>query len=196
MIIDIQPNMPTIVPMLDNEALTKKWRMLHESMLQNIVREGRYVPDYEKNCAQRCWHGTTLVGCSVLCCGPCCIWDTACGTCYACCGCAGRFGLFFNCFAQSCDEMMRDKNMVIGDMLRENKTRLYAGDVRAMCRRYIAEYDVQLSAKTANGARAANCIREKLTDIIRLYSPSIRHVLLRDNGDMDRLRNIVEKDWF
>lgn len=165
---------------IDNE-----WRAHYEGILENIKKNGRFIPAYKHSKPKRVWSIFNFAVCSATCCAPCCIYDILCCSTEKCCGqpCCpyGMYCLFGHTIVSN----IYERNNRIRPHTKFDISRETVVDV---CKKYLIEFDMCLIQRTAKAACVANEIREYLVFIIREY---LDHPTLTDNGDINKLRVLI-----
>jgi hypothetical protein len=181
-----QEEMPAIHPLPQDKSLDAEWRACYEGMLDNIKEHGYYKPQYK--------HGKLMRGCNLMCCGlcsvttclPCCIWDTVCFSSHVCCRKACCWGLYCICAKVSFDNIYEQKHKVRPHI----KALISKSVIQDVCKKYLIEFDCCVAARNPRQARTANGIRAHLVEILKQYHAPY----LEDDGNIDKLRNMVYKE--
>ena len=171
------------------------WTEFYKAQLDEIVRTGKVSPAYVRSLPSRAYYCATLTCCSATCCLPCCMCDTACVVSQALTGKSCCWGLFSKFLEGAISDMMKDSKKEAKDAFVKNRNKLNHAATQDMCKQYLIEFDVQVAKRTPASAKVANEIRVQLHRMIVSYSPRISHMLLRDDGDIDKLRTAVYAEW-
>jgi hypothetical protein len=171
-----------------------RWKEIHMQILQDIIHFGCIKPQYKASTCKRCWNiGSTAVCCTTIC-SSCLVWDCFC--CMASVICLRsnpcRWGCTFRAIARVCDETYEDEREV--QLKKFNWKNVSYKALREVCVAYLAEFDQQVSYKNAAGGKRANIIREKLFEMLRKYTPALKYCTLKDNGDIQVVRNIIDTE--
>lgn len=173
----------------DNEL---QWKNALQSMLYDIQCYGDVKPQYKISTPRRFWNVVSTTVCCTTVCGTCLMWDCICCTASLCCFKKNPFkwGCAFKGIAQVCDETFADQR---NEVLKNTKPRHISCDaMMTVCNEYLTAFDTYVNEKNAKSAKKANIIREKLFDILRVYTPNFRYISLHDDGDIDLIRQIVK----
>lgn len=91
--------------------------------------------------------------------------------------------------AATCNDIYEDIRMK--DLSNIKMTDLTKSVIMRVILKYLQAFDACIAEKTETGARRANIIRGELVNIISHYGPGAKYVMLRDDGDMSKLREII-----
>ena len=176
------------IPTAINEASTR-WQKYQMEKLNEVMKEGEVKKKYKWNLFCRAYRVTTISLCAATCCAPFLLYDTLCCCVNICC-CGGKskaiYGCGFSCIKESCDEAFEDKRE---KEVAECGTRIDPVIYTSVCSAYMAAFD---SCISMGKAREANIIRGNLVPLMKRYAPDLQCIMLRDDGDIEKLRNIIK----
>lgn len=179
----------------ERELLTKDWVEFYDSLLEELITHGKVRPAYVRSLPNRAWYVISLTCCSATCCMPCCIWDSMCAITQLFC----RVSCCWGCFCKFCDsaysDIMKDIKKDKVEAFGKIRSKLDVKETQAMCLKYLAAFDEHAAKKTPEAARVANVLREQLVDIVSMYSPNFAHFLIKDDGNILRLRYAIICEW-
>lgn len=180
--------MTKIVPRkTDAKVNTSIWQKHYLDMLQEVKSKGSVQSKYKFNAPCRVYGvlGTTTI--SLTCCLPCLIWDASCA-CFSMCVDKNpfRFGCAIEFIDDSCTNTFQDTRET--DLKAIGKV-IDPGVFTDVCIAYMDAFDACLSEKKA---REANIIRGLLVNIIKSYSPRFQDIFIKDDGNLDKLRGIIQ----
>lgn len=168
-----------------NYKYDAEWRVHYEGILDNILKNTVYKPEMHYSAPKRAWYICNFFACSVVCCAPCCAYDTACCISERVCGAACcPYGMYCLLGKTIVDDIYKEKNKIAPHTTLD----VSPETVRDVCKKYIIEFDLCVAKRTARDACTANSIREMLVSILQRY---LRQWNLTDDGDICKLRKIV-----
>lgn len=169
------------------------WTNAYDEMLKEVIATGSVQPKYKMGCARRTYNVVSTTICCSTVCSACLAWDCVCCCLGACCKSNPfRWGCAFKTIAKVCDDTFQDTRH---EKLAEIKSRHITYDtLKSMSLKYIHAFDQQVALKTVASAKRANIIREMTFQMLRQYAPGFKYIGLYDDGNIERLRKIVEKE--
>lgn len=173
-----------IAPLKSIEDWNKDWIKWHLQLLSLILETGKCNPEPVYSCPKKAWFIFTLTACTSSCCLPCCLWDTSCLLFECIHKHKFRYGCYLQCLVSSCEELHKTKKQEWSMYAFKPASHSCVIDV---CKQYLIEFDCCVSKKTIQDAKKANIIREVVVNILQNNGYSA----LVDDGDIDKLRNIV-----
>jgi len=174
-----------------SKSIPEIWERHHIDMLNEVLNSGKKQVKYKNSTASRIFGVCTITSCSMTCCAPCIIWDCMC-CCVSICMKKNPFkwGIGFDFVTNSCKNTFEDTRTSVLDEIKLKH--LNKDLVISVLKMYLEKYDECLASKTVDGARKANIIRVMIVTIIRKYSPGFEYMMLRDDGDILKIREIIK----
>lgn len=179
-------NSQAISPYFEKESV---WKSIHLERLREIVHQGRIQPKYKHKPGRRFWNVISTAVCIPTCCLPCVAWDTACCCMSVCCDHPFKWGCTCTAVSEVCNESFKDTRDVQLTAITSEDISIFV--MQHVCTEYLRAFDHQVALRTVDSARKANIIRSELFAIIRKYTPGFKYITLRDDGDINKVRNIV-----
>lgn len=175
----------------DNEK-NKTWKQIHTEFLDEIVAHAHIKKHYKMSAPRRIWNVVSTALCCSTVCSPCLAWDCVCCTLSLCCKSNPcRWGIAFESVGRLCEDTFVDTRM---EKLKNIKSKdITCQSMQSICAAYLSAFDAQLALKTVEGAKRANIIREKLVRIISIYGPGFKYALMKDDGNIDNLRQTINE---
>ncbi len=167
------------------------WEKHYMDMLNEVLSSGKKQIKYKHSTITRIFNVCAITSCSMTCCAPCIMWDCMC-CCVSFCMKKNPFkwGVGFDFISNSCKDTFEDKRESV---LNGIKLKHLTKDlVMKVLRIYLEKYDTCLAMNTIDGARKANIIRVMMVYIIRKYSPGFEYMMLKDDGDILKIRDIIK----
>lgn len=180
-----------VVPGISQKAVI--WKELFTTILKEIVSGQGIVKKYKRGVGARIGAVVMTGCCMVTCCSPCILWDCLC-CCMTACICKAnpfKWGMGFKFVEESCNDTFYDERKEI--MKQVGARDLPKHVFMAVIDAYMAEFDKLVAMKEANAAKKANQIRSMMVYIIANYSPGYKYMNLRDDGDVDKIREIIKE---
>jgi len=177
-----------------NDSITA-WKTIHIKMIEDVKTHGKVMKDYKNGPCERACSIFTIFGCSVTCCLPCLTWDMLCCTLDNCCCKSGgnpfSYGTGVKFIDSACTQAFADNQA--DNLAKVNNLSFmeYPKEVHNVCVAYLAAIDEGLALKTVQGAKVANILRKMLVDVIRESHLKFEYICLIDNGDLVKVRRIV-----
>lgn len=171
------------------------WKSTHLKMIEDVKTHGKVIKDYAHGPCERACSTLTIFGCTITCCLPCLTWDMLCCTLDNCCCKSGSnpfsYGTGVKFIDTSCTQAHADKQADKLATVDRACFMRYPREVHNICVAYLAAIDEGLALKTVQGAKRANILRKMLVDVIRDTHLKIEYICLIDNGDLEKVRRIV-----
>ena len=174
-----------------NYEISKQWKEAQLQIIEELKAYGKQKPQYKIGMPRRIWNVLSTGLCCGTVCLPCVAWDCVC----CCCSllCAGsnpfKWGCTFKAIDDACTTTFEDKRTMF--LLGVKSNTLDVDVFAEVCNAYVAAYDQEMERKTTQGAMRANIIRERAFHTVAVYSPLFKYSLIRDDGNIDRIRQIA-----
>lgn len=178
---------PTNTP---SKSIPEIWEAHYMDMLNEVLASGKTQKKYKNSTVKRVLSVFSITGCSLTFCSPCIFWDCMC-CCVSVCMKNNPFkwGAGFEFVSKSCEDTFEDTR--VKDLNEIKLKNLNKTVIMNVLRTYLQKFDECIATKTVEGSRKANILRAIMVDIIRKYSPGFEYMMLRDDGDTLKLREII-----
>ena len=168
-------------------SVSETWRQIYMDKLDDVLTSGDAKPKYKNNKCQRAYNVIVITCCATTICVPIIVYDSLC-CCLSlfCHKNPFRSGCSFEYIVDSCDKTFEDQHKTVLTACKKNIDPVVFA---RMCQIYLGAFDRCLVEKKA---KEANIIRGLLVEIIRGSAPGFACMYLQDDGDVNKLRRIVE----
>jgi len=165
---------------------SEAWKKVCIEMLQEIEKDGKISPKYTHSCPHRCCSFLQCSGCFIVCCTPCFVWDALCCSLSVFCKNPFKYGTSCKYIDESLTTIFQDER---NDALKNIRSSdLDPKTVAEVFESYMKAFDSHLAT---NAPKKANICRATLVKLIRDYYPNRTHIMLKDDGNVQNIRNIV-----
>lgn len=178
----------------NNCDINEIWKRIFLERLDNVVKFAKVKPKYKLSAFRRAYNMLSTCLCCITCCSPCLAWDCCCGCFNIVCKHPFRYGCTCKVIAKTIDDTYEDTYEKYLSNLKSKD--IDYTTMHSVCIEYIKSFDALISEKSVEASRKANIIREMLVYIIARYSPGFKYMMLKDSGNMDELRNIVNNELY
>ena len=180
-----------VVPGISQKAVV--WKEMFMAILKEILGGQGIVKKYKHGLGARIGAVVMTGLCATTCCSPCVLWDCLC-CCLTACVCKKNpfnWGTGFKFIEESCNETFYDER-------KETMKQIGARDLpkhvfMSVIDAYMMEFDKLVAMREAGAAKKANQIRAMAVHIIANYSPGYKYMNLKDDGNVEKLREIIKE---
>lgn len=169
-----------------------KWKRYYLEILDEVFKSAEIKKKYKHSLCSRIFYTImTPIGAAV-CCGPCIAWDCACCCLSLCCKNPFKYGAGIKCVSDSCDAIYEDERVKWIEDFRKRILNTYPDELRValhdLCMVYLDKFKECIKE---GKAREANMIRGLIVDMIKLYAHGIKYLLLKDDGNIEKLEDVI-----
>ena len=169
------------------------WREVFMAILQEILVGKGVVKKYKHSLGARIGAVLTTGCIAATCCVPCIVWDCLC-CCVTACVCKSnpfKWGVGFQFLDSAWSDTFYDERK---EVLKQVGARDLPKNVfMSVIGAYMNEFDKLVALREAKAAKKANEIRGVIVYMIANYSPGYKYSTLTDDGDVERLRDIIKE---